>query len=118
VIARLQKVQIVANEIDAKAKELASVYEATLDPFSPIIYKFVSEFGKEFVRYRLDEVVVAAIAPLVRRLVAQWNPLEEPSAFISTFRNWRQALLINEEKPPEMQVDVYGVQTIIAPPAM
>ncbi|THV05580.1 TFP11-domain-containing protein [Dendrothele bispora CBS 962.96] len=117
-IARLQQVQIIANEIDAKAKELASVYEVSLDPFSPIIYKLVSEYENEFRRYRLDEVVVAAIAPLVRRMVTQWNPLEEPTAFISTFRNWRRALLINEEKPPEMQVDVYGSQTTIAPPVI
>ncbi|KAF5315990.1 hypothetical protein D9758_018112 [Tetrapyrgos nigripes] len=117
-IARLQQVQIVANEIDAKAKELASVYEVSLDPFSPIIYRLVSEFENEFTRYRLDEVVVAAIAPLIRRMVAQWNPLEEPTTFISTFRNWRRALLINEEKTPQMQVDVYGSQTISVTPAI
>lgn len=68
VIARLQQVQIVANEINAKAKELASVYEVSLEPFSPLIYKLTDQFSREFDRYQLDDVVVAAISPLVSRL--------------------------------------------------
>lgn len=65
VIARLQQVQLVANEIDTKSKELASVYEVSLEPLSPLFYKLVDQFSREFERYRLDEIVVAAIAPLV-----------------------------------------------------
>lgn len=49
-------------------------------------------------------------------MVAQWNPLEDPTAFISTFRNWRQALKLgNTEEKPQTQVDVYGTRTIINP---
>lgn len=117
VIARLQKVQIVANDINAKAKELASVYEVSLEPFSPLFYTLVDQFSREYERYRLDEIVVAAIAPLVRRMVANWNPLEDPSAFVSTFRTWRRALRVNtSEEKPQTQVDVYGSKTILATP--
>lgn len=49
-------------------------------------------------------------------MVAQWNPLEEPTAFISTFRNWRQALKLGDaEEKPQGQVDVYGTRTYISP---
>ncbi|KAH8832751.1 GC-rich sequence DNA-binding factor-like protein-domain-containing protein [Flagelloscypha sp. PMI_526] len=74
-IARLQQVQIVTTEISAKSKELM--------------------FPKEFERYRLDEIVVAAITPLLRRMVQTWNPLEDAYAFVSTFRGWKGALRLN-----------------------
>ncbi|KAJ7804580.1 GC-rich sequence DNA-binding factor-like protein-domain-containing protein [Mycena olivaceomarginata] len=106
-IARLQQVQIVANEIDTKSKELASSYELSLEEFSPLFYKLVDQFSREFERYRLDEIVVAAIAPLVRRMVATWDPLDGPMVFLSTFRSWRRAL--------RTQVDVYGSKTVAVP---
>lgn len=144
VISRLQQVHLVVDDINNQARDLASVYEATLEPFSPHFYKLVEQFSREFDRYRLDEIVVAAIAPIVRlasfsnhaaapnflfyflisqfrRMVTQWNPLEEPAAFLSTFRNWRRALKVssNEDKPPQSQVDVYGTRTTVAvPPQM
>lgn len=64
-IARLQQVQLVTTEIDAKVQALSSDYDASLDEFSSLFYKLTTEFETEFDRYRLDEVVVAAIAPLV-----------------------------------------------------
>ena len=49
-------------------------------------------------------------------MVAQWRPLEEPTAFISTFRTWRRALKLGDmEEKSQMQVDVYGTQTFISP---
>ncbi|KAJ7625563.1 GC-rich sequence DNA-binding factor-like protein-domain-containing protein [Roridomyces roridus] len=117
-IARLQQVQIVASEIDVKSKQLASEYEMSLEPFSPLFYKLVDQYSLEFEKYRLDEIVVAAIAPLVRRMVATWNPLEAPAFFLSTFRNWRRALRVNvtEERPAQTQIDVYGSKTVIVAP--
>lgn len=116
VIARLQQVQLLANDINTTTKELTSVYEVSLEPFSPHFQKLISEYSYEYEKYRLDEIVVAAIAPVIRRLVANWNPLEQPSSFLSTFRSWRRALKINDvEIPSQTQVDVYGTQTIVTP---
>ncbi|KAJ7210525.1 GC-rich sequence DNA-binding factor-like protein-domain-containing protein [Mycena pura] len=113
-IARLQQVQIVANDIDSKAKELASEYEVSLEEFSPLFYKLVDQFSSEFEKYRLDEIVVAAIAPLVRRMVATWDPLTAPMTFLSSFRNWRRALRVKapETVPAQTQIDVYGSKTV------
>lgn len=113
-IARLQKLQLVANDISTTAKNLASVYEVSLEPFSPLFHLLVDQYPREFEKYRLDEIAVAAIAPSVRRMVASWNPLEDPTAFVPTFRTWRRALRVSthEEKPSSTEVDVYGSQTI------
>lgn len=120
-ITRLQQVQLVTNELNTLSKELASVYEVSLEPFSPLIYKLVDQFGPEFDRYGLDEIVVAAIAPLVRRIATTWDPLNEPRAFISEFRGWKRALKVNtHEEESGMQVDVYGAETnsVASPPQM
>lgn len=98
------------------AKELTSVYEASLEPFSPLFQKLISEYSYEYDKYHLDEIVVAAIMPIVRRMAANWNPLEQPSLFLSTFRSWQRALKINNsEIPSQTQVDVYGSKTVVAP---
>jgi tuftelin-interacting protein 11 len=105
----MRKVQLIVDDINATATELASAYEASLEPFSPLFYTLVDQFPGEFDKYRLDEIVVGAIAPLVRRMVANWNPLREPTAFVSTFRAWQRALRVssNEDKPPPA-VDNYS----------
>ncbi|KAF5387349.1 hypothetical protein D9757_005818 [Collybiopsis confluens] len=114
-IARLQRVQIVASEIDAKSKAIASDYDASLEEFSPLFYKLSHDFESEFDRYRLDEVAVAAITPLIKRLVTQWQPMKDPQAFISTFRNWRGALRVNADDIfAQTQVDIHGSRTAIS----
>ncbi len=45
---------------------MASMYESSLDAFSPNFEKLIGLYPNEFERYRLDEIVVAAISPTVR----------------------------------------------------
>ncbi|KAI0769250.1 GC-rich sequence DNA-binding factor-like protein-domain-containing protein [Irpex lacteus] len=116
-ISRLQQVHLVVDDINTQAKEASTSYEATLEPFSAHFEKLIGLYPAEFERYRLDEIVVAAIAPIMRRLLAQWQPLEEPTAFVSTFRLWRRALKMAEPEEPISQVQVYGSSTIITPVA-
>ncbi|KAL4245226.1 TFP11/STIP family protein [Abortiporus biennis] len=115
-ISRLQQVHLVVDDINAQAKENASTYEASLDPFSSNFDKLLGLYPKEFERYRLDEIVVAAIAPTVRRMLTTWHPLEDPTAFNANFRLWRNALKMAayEDKPPESQVQVYGSSTVLS----
>ncbi|TFK51844.1 TFP11-domain-containing protein [Heliocybe sulcata] len=115
-IERLQQVHLVADDINTQAKHLASTYEASLEAFSPLFEKLLSLFPKEFDKYHLDEIVVAAIAPIFRRMLTQWKPLEDPTAFTPLFRAWRGALKIaaTEEKPKN-QLDVYGGRSSTLP---
>lgn len=65
VIARLQQIHLVVDDINSEAKQISASYEPTLDPFSPSFDKLLGQFSSDFDRYRLDEVVVAAISPVV-----------------------------------------------------
>ena len=69
VISRMQQMNVVVDEINTQAREIASTYEASLEPFGPAFDKLLGQHAAEFDRCRLDEVVVAAIAPVVRILV-------------------------------------------------
>ena len=88
----------------------------SLESFSSSIQKLINDYATEYDRYRLDEVVVAAIAPVMRRMVLKWDPLEEPALFLPTFRSWKRALKINEEEPPDTQIDMYGSKTTFTHP--
>ncbi|PPQ73235.1 hypothetical protein CVT26_015038 [Gymnopilus dilepis] len=117
-IARLQRIQLVANDINEKAKEMSSLYEVSLEPFSPMVSTLIHDYSSEYEKYGLDEIVVGAIAPVMRRMIANWNPLEEPAFFLPTLRSWRRALKINDEEiKPETSVDLYGTVTTAPPPA-
>ena len=61
----MQQVRLVVDDIQTLSRQQASNYEASLEPFSPHFHKLLSQFPTEFDRYRLDEVVVAAIVPIV-----------------------------------------------------
>ena len=74
VILRLQQVHLVADELVVRSKELSSAEDASLEAFSPIFRKLLEQFPREFDLYHLDELVVAAITPLVRpRHICHWE---------------------------------------------
>ena len=117
VISRLQRVQLIAADVNSMSKELTATYEVSLEPFSPLFHSFIDQYEREFDRYQLDELVVAAITPLVRRMVTAWDPLKDPTGLISTFRGWRRALKVNhEEHVPQNQMSVYASETTPARP--
>jgi tuftelin-interacting protein 11 len=61
----MQQVRLVINDIQTLSRQQASDYEASLEPFSPHFHKLLSQFPLEFDRYKLDEIVVGAIVPIV-----------------------------------------------------
>ncbi len=65
VIARMQQVHLVVDDINTQARQAASTYEPSLELFSADFEKLVGLYPREFDLYRLDEIVVAAIAPVV-----------------------------------------------------
>ncbi|THH11314.1 hypothetical protein EW145_g734 [Phellinidium pouzarii] len=117
-IRRLQGVHLVVDDINAKAKEAAiSDYEPTLETFSSFIERLLAEYSKEYELYHLDEIVVAAMVPTFRRMMATWRPLDEPSAYTTILRKWRNALKMTVvDSKSDMQVDIYGTQTVSSRP--
>lgn len=53
-------------------------------------------------------------------MLTQWQPLDDPQAFVSDFRGWRKALKMAEpeESAPVQQIQVYGSSTIISTAAV
>jgi tuftelin-interacting protein 11 len=75
VIARLQQVHLVADELSALARtQAASDTEGSLDAFTPLFDRLLAQYTPEYARYNLDEVVVAAVAPTVRPAPARGLP--------------------------------------------
>ena len=61
----MQQIHLVVDDIQTLSRQQSSDYEASLEPFSPHFHKLLSQFPTEFNRYRLDEIVVGAIMPIV-----------------------------------------------------
>jgi tuftelin-interacting protein 11 len=64
----LEKINLIVQEINDESESLASSVDTSLESFSPQFDKLTDQFGPVYDLYRLDEVVVAAIAPLVGKL--------------------------------------------------
>ncbi|KAF8757911.1 TFP11 protein [Rhizoctonia solani] len=97
-IARLQRVHLVVDEISAKAKAISQEPEpgSKLEEFTPYFDQLLMEYSGEYERYRLDEIVVASIAPALRRVMAEWDPLRDPTAFTDIFRRWKKAFRLKQ----------------------
>lgn len=57
---------IIVDEIKVTSQEVGSLNDPSLDPFAEDLQTLCLAYEPEFERYRLDEIVVAAIAPPVR----------------------------------------------------
>ena len=56
---------------------------------------------------------------MVRHIIAQWNPLQDPSGLVTTFRTWKQALKVNtDDDTPETRVYIYGACTVAPRPVV
>ena len=64
---------LVVDDIEKQARSSASTYGATLDVFAELFETLVTQYSPEFERYRIDEIVVAAMAPIVRCSRRQFN---------------------------------------------
>jgi len=119
VISRLQNVHLIVDDIKTRSEQSSGDYEPSLEAFSPPIERLLTEFAQEYDQYHLDEIVVAAITPVVRRLLASWHPLEDSTLLVDSFRRWRRALKFTDlEQRNEMEVDIYGAQSIRPKPPL
>lgn len=125
VIQRLQKVHIIVDEITSTAKEVETMPNPTLQPFSLAVSNLLVDYSPEYEKYKLDEIVVAAIAPVVssfcyvrcinlialrqmRRLLYDWKPLEDPDFMTTELRSWKKALVLSPVPSLETQIAFYG----------
>lgn len=65
----------------------------------------------EYDQYRLDEVVVGAIAPIMKTAWADWDVLAQPMAHLEDLRQWRKAYRLQKrdtDADASLQVDLFG----------
>ena len=83
-IKRLQAVHLVVDDINSKAKQVSwSDYEPSFDVFDEPIENLLMHYGKEYDKYRLDEIVVAAITPIVSYDVSVQHNMHLRASFSS-----------------------------------
>ncbi|KAJ3162897.1 Tuftelin-interacting protein 11 [Geranomyces variabilis] len=113
-VVRLTAVVEIANECQVfSQKFMHGVEELTLEAlsrtFSGPFHRLQAEYFAEYKQYRLDELVVAALAPVMKRLLADWDPLTDPTFAADVFRQWKQLLRFEsgtESKRRGMDFDV------------
>lgn len=68
--------------------------------------------GAEFEQYRLDEVVVGAIAPIMKAAWQEWGVLANPTAYLDDLRTWRKAYRLQKRELADgedsLQFDLLG----------
>lgn len=87
VLDLVRHIELVGRQSEASPKIALSSFD---DPVEQIITRYrdvISEF-------HLDEAIVGAIVPLLRRQWAQWQPLQEPKLGTNHFTKWKDALRI------------------------
>ncbi|KAJ3379186.1 hypothetical protein HDU80_002554 [Chytriomyces hyalinus] len=57
--------------------------------FGALFHRIQTDFFDEYVEHRLDTLVVGAMAPLIKKMLAGWVPLQNPKFGLENFRNWR-----------------------------
>ncbi|KAJ3169686.1 hypothetical protein HDU87_000567 [Geranomyces variabilis] len=96
-VVRLTAVVEIANECQVfSQKFMHGVEDLSLETlsrtFAGPFHRLQAEYFVEYKQYRLDELVVAALAPVMKRLLADWDPLADPTFAADVFRQWKQLL--------------------------
>ncbi|KAJ3115810.1 hypothetical protein HDU96_011088 [Phlyctochytrium bullatum] len=99
-MAGLRAAKGVLDRVRDEALRLARVVQAGSDvteddldaAFTGLFAELEVGFLEEYVEHGMDEVVVSALVPAVRRLYVEWNPLEDPTRGVTVFTKWRKLL--------------------------
>lgn len=88
----LRVVVSLAKEMEIMGKE--SMVEGSLDlqSFRPLVERLEKLTPQQLEQYSLDEAVVGAITPTVKRVLGNWLPLEDAHGLCETFKRWQKIL--------------------------
>jgi len=93
---RLREVVAVVDQFKAQMKAAAAQEDAAnAFDFKAFVQTFTQlqrNYHEEYELYGLGALAVAAVAPIVKRRLADWRPLEEPARDYELFRSWRDLL--------------------------
>ncbi|SCZ98960.1 BZ3500_MvSof-1268-A1-R1_Chr3-1g05734 [Microbotryum saponariae] len=72
--------------------------------FIDVFDELLGDYEDEYAVLQLDEIVVAAIAPLCRKLFATWDPLTSPSYAVDQLKRWKKHFLIDKHEARDLEV--------------
>lgn len=91
-IARLTKVQETVTNIAKLATEQSAQAHPSLTPLADNFDLLITEYKEEYASEQLDEVVVGAIAQVMRRPFVEWEPFDPSSdILLSSLKQWKKA---------------------------
>jgi tuftelin-interacting protein 11 len=91
-ITRLTAVQALVKSISSLASEQSTQAHPSLSPLTESFATLLDEYKAEYVSEQLDEVVVGAIAQVMRRPFADWEPFDPSSdILLSSLKTWKRA---------------------------
>lgn len=112
----LERVKLLERETNelfsAAVMTPADLAKAALSPFENDFDALYGEYNDEYLGMRLDEAVVGTIAPFMRRLWQEWDPLADPSFTVAELKRWRRHFLIDKAQQKadaeNRELDVFG----------
>ncbi|KAI8805816.1 GC-rich sequence DNA-binding factor-like protein-domain-containing protein [Cladochytrium replicatum] len=74
--------------------------DSTIDfigPFRTVFEKLQGEYYDLYVEHHLDELTVAALSPIMKRLLSQWYPLLNPTFTLAGLKSIKKLLIVETQ---------------------
>ncbi|KFM56990.1 Tuftelin-interacting protein 11, partial [Stegodyphus mimosarum] len=92
-IKTLEKVLKIVESLDNKSDDDDS--NTTLEIAARTFKDLQDEYYEEYKLYNLSDLAITIVVPLVKKLLADWNPLEQKHHCIDIFQDWKALLESN-----------------------
>ncbi|KAL7754064.1 hypothetical protein RI367_000043 [Sorochytrium milnesiophthora] len=102
-IDRLTRALQIIKDCSRRIKADGNSSEPNLGIFDQALRTLQTDYYHEYVQHHLDRMVIALIAPLVRRIFFDWSPSEDPQRGTSFFAKWKTLL-----QAPARKVDAHS----------
>lgn len=96
-VERLEHVVGLLDKLEQVA-QASLKQETTLSVFAPVLEELMALSQGDVRELGVDEAVVGAVAPLLRRLTLSWQPLQQPALFTNELASWAPLLRRDEDK--------------------
>lgn len=101
-IARLQQLSKVATAIQQHSQSLAyddRPLPEQMQTFTELFSNLLNIATEDEYRvHRLDEIIVAALAPLLKRAWMEWDVLAEPTLYLDDLKKWKRAFRCRQRR--------------------
>ena len=91
---RMKSALDLVRQLEALGRKSQADSSVGLDSFDGLVQRIISEHQSDVAELHLDEAVVGAIVPVLRKQWSQWRPLDAPGLAIDQLKHWVGVLRI------------------------